>query len=196
MHGDAGGARVAAAVVVALICATALATHGRLRGDESRMSQPIAQDGGDAPVVARAAGPIQLGAERIDVPLKAIDDGVSLAKRLDSVRAASKVVLALRDISADEAPGTQFRIYLELPAGRTPTEADAHEISRLAFFNEVRAGREDAPTSSRTYDITSTLTTLQALGAIGDPVTVSFVPQRPPAPNAKAVVGRIELLVR
>lgn len=167
------------------------------RGDSSMSEQERAGGGETGRAVARAGHRIVLGPGRIDVTLTPVGGIAQLAKHLDALPPHAKVTLALRELSSDEAPGTQFRVYLELAEGRAPTdETDPHEIGRFALFNEVRAGREEAPTSSRTYDVTATVRTLQALGLFKDPVTISIVPQRPPAPNAKAVIGEIELLIR
>ena len=194
----AAGGMWAAAVVTVLVATFATATmiQGGLRGCDSRMSAQATPEGDEAQVIARAARRIELGPGRIDVTLDPVDGMAGLAKRLDTLPANAKVILVVRELSADQQPGTQFRVYFELPEGRTPTDADPHEVGRIAFFNEVRAGREDAPTSWRSYDITQVVRTVQALGMIQGPLTVSIIPQRPPAADAKAVVGEIELIVR
>jgi hypothetical protein len=146
----------------------------------------------DGDVVARSSRNIELREGRVDIPLQPVDSA-ALTRRLAGLGPDDRVILSLNDLSADEAPGTQFAIYFNAPPDQQPRAGE--ELGRLAFFNEVRAGRTDAPTSSRTFDVTALMR-----GALrpnsAPPMSVSVVAQRRPADGAKATIGQVELRIR
>jgi hypothetical protein len=148
--------------------------------------------------IARAEGPIALGAEPARVWVKPVGDEKSLAAHLERLGPDRQVFLVLNGLSAETQPRTAFAIYLDSdPNGtRGVRESESPRVGRITFYEEIREGRTDAPTTFRSFDVTARLQELRASGRLTDALAVTIVPERKTAAAAKATVANIELVAR
>ncbi|HYL57422.1 MAG TPA: hypothetical protein VEU51_01025, partial [Candidatus Acidoferrales bacterium] len=153
--------------------------------------------------IASSRGPVELGESAVRVPLfpspsLAAEKGW-FEKRLEALQPKSRIRLVLRDLSAAKQPGILFHLYLDLPAAETaPRGRDPHYVGALNFFNASKAAaREYGNRKSKrfySYDLTAKLRKLRAGGLLGDRTTVTIIPAGVPVGDAKATIGRIELV--
>lgn len=151
--------------------------------------------------VARADGPIALGAEPVRAWLKSAggDGGAkSIAAQLERLGPDRQVFLVLNGLSAETQPRTAFAIYLDPdPSGtRGVRESESPRVGRITFYEEVREGRTEAPTTFRSFDVTARLQELRVSGRLTDALAVTIVPERKTAAEAKATLANIELVAR
>jgi hypothetical protein len=146
-------------------------------------------------VIATAAGPVELGAAPVRVTLTPTAAGKTLASLLAALGPDRHVSLVLRDLRTGEPPNVLYHLDLDLPPGAQPGKDESRHVGVLNFYAVVPG----APANSafvQSYDLTSALRALRARGALSDRPTVTFYPVGTPAAGAKAVIGRIELVVQ
>lgn len=147
--------------------------------------------------LARAEGPIQLSSDPVWVPLRDPESGAALTlDMLRERRAGNRIVLVLRDLSADAQPGSAFTVQLGTSRASEPATTDTGSVGRFSFYNEINAGTLKATPSSRSYDVAGALQRLGTSGAGSDAIGVTIRPERRPAANAHATIGAIELVTQ
>ena len=151
--------------------------------------------------LAKAEGPIQLSSNPVWVPLRDPETGAALTlDMLRERRAGDRIVLVLRDLSADAQPGSAFTVHLGTAhlgmARAAEPSAPADSVGRFSFYNEINAGTLKATPSSRSYDVKGALQRLATSGAGSDAIGVTIRPERQPAANAHATIGAIELVTQ
>jgi tyrosinase len=127
----------------------------------------------------------------------------------------SHVYLSIDDIDAERNPGTVYGVYVNLPDGASPEEAERHHAGNVSFFGVERARNpraDEHPHSVRVvHDITELSGRLQAAGE-WDPqhVHVTFRPlglippdepqlahavaEAPSEPDPPVTIGRVSIL--
>jgi hypothetical protein len=167
----------------------------------------IIEEGGTGAVsraeeIASARGPVELGNSAVRVPLfpspgLAAEKGW-LEKRLEALQPKSQMRLVLRDLSAAKQPGVLFHVYFDLPPDTAPRGRDPRYIGAVNFFNASKAAvPQYGDRKGRrfySYDVSATLRKLRAGGLLGDRTTITIIPAGVPVADAKAVIGRIELV--
>jgi hypothetical protein len=152
--------------------------------------------------IASSKGPVELGDSAVRVPLFP-SPGVGaekdwLEKKLKTLPPTSRIRLVLRDLSAAKQPGVLFRLYFDLPPETTLSGRDVHYIGAVNFFNASKvAAPEYGNRKGRrfySYDVSPTLRKLSAGGRLSDRPTITIIPAGVPVADAKATIGRIELV--
>jgi hypothetical protein len=149
--------------------------------------------------IGRAAGPFDLGPEPVRLTFTPSSGAAKEPLRLSDLPPQGQIFLVLQGLNAEEAPATGFSAYLNLPPGAAanPAAREAYRVGGFSYFNEIRSGRQDAPTTRRSYDLTSALAHVRASRPSGEPVTVTLLPDRPAvAPGAKAAIAGADLVIR
>lgn len=146
-----------------------------------------------------ASAPIVLGAAPSVISLAPIAGAPSL---LASVRAKTagpkRLQLILRGVTAAAPPGTVFTVYLNLPAGVTPTSAAAtpYRVGTLNFFDSVAMpgmeGMGDMPGRDRIFDLTALVRRLGDRLA-GRTVVTIVASGTPRADSVPAIKGSVEV---
>lgn len=122
----------------------------------------------------------------------------SLAARLTTLAPARRIYLRLRDLRAEEQPGTLYQLYLDLPAGAVPGNDEPRHVGSLNFFNAVRL--EGTTPEARavpidvSLDITDVARTLATKKLLKDATSVTIVPSRAPRAGSKPSIGRLEIV--
>jgi hypothetical protein len=150
-------------------------------------------------ILARSPAPLTLGSRSATTPLAPLGgDGASLATYLEALAPGRSLYLVARGLTSAEPPGVTYTVYLDLPAGATPTANDPRRIGSLNFYN---AGDPAAPIPRGiepfySFDLTAVARALrsQGQGQLAGRTTVTLIPQGAPNPKAEAVVGRFELV--
>ena len=123
---------------------------------------------------------------------------VGLAARLTALEPARRIYLRLRDLRAEEQPGTLYQLYLDLPAGAVPGKDEPRHIGSLNFFNAVRL--EGTTPEARavpidlSLDITDVARTLGKKKLLEDATNITIVPSRAPRAGSKPSIGRLEIV--
>jgi tyrosinase len=150
----------------------------------------------DPELVAATESGLTLGSQpvttRVPLPLPAQAAFEAASNEEDP----SRVLLNIEGIQIDDHPGVVYEIYLNLPEGTDPAEADDHFVGYVTFFGAKHhpeggeGADEHAPAGlKQTYDITPLVDNLKAQGHwTGDSLAVSFVPQGllPPPEGAES----------
>jgi hypothetical protein len=169
-----------------------------LAAGRSSWSEPLPMK-----ILARSAGAVALGAGPVVVPLPST--GASLATRLDILAPGRSLYLVVRGLTATEAPGVLYSVYLDLPAGARPAANDPRQVGIIDFFSARPPGAPNAPDAESpintdaekmffSFDVTPAMRALRQKGQLPEEATLTFIPQGSPVPTAKAVVGRLELV--
>jgi hypothetical protein len=147
--------------------------------------------------LAKADGPVQLSSNPVWVPLRDPESGAALTiDMLRERRAGARIVLVLRDLSADAQPGTAFAVHIGVSRTPEPSTADPGYAGRFSFYNEINSGALKATPSSRSYDVAGALQRLGTSGAGSDAIGVTIRPERQPSARARATIGAIELVTQ
>ena len=148
--------------------------------------------------IARADGPIALGTAPVRSWLKPVEGEASIAARLERLGTDRQVFLVLNGLSAETQPRTAFAIYLDADtsATRGVMESESPRVGRVTFYEEIREGRTDAPTTFRSFDVTARLQELRVSGRLTGALAVTIVPERKTAAEAKATIANVELVAR
>src|SRR5436305_15246 len=158
------------AAVAALILASAVAV---LVVGALAISEPAPN------TLARAEGPIQLTSNAVWVPLRDPQSGAPVTLHTLSERLArNRILLVVRDLSAEVQPGSNFAVHIGTSPAAEPSIGEAGYVGRFSFYNEINAGSLKAAPSSRSYDVTHALQRLLASGPGGDPIGVTIRPER------------------
>ena len=153
--------------------------------------------------LAHSVAPVALGAGPVAVTLAS--SGQPLSQQLESLAPGKSLYLVVRGLTATEAPGVLYSVYLDLPAGASPTENDPHQVGIIHFFNARAPGaanEPDAESSVNTdaekvffsFDVTPAVRALRQRGWLQEATTLTFIPDGQPVPSARAVVGHLELI--
>ncbi|MBV8200871.1 MAG: hypothetical protein JOZ15_09640 [Acidobacteria bacterium] len=154
-------------------------------------------------ILARSAAAVSLGTGPVTVPLTAV--GTSLAARVDALAPGRALYLVVRGLTAAEAPGVLYSVYLDLPAGAKPGENDPRRVGIIHFYDARPPGAANAPDAESpvntdaekmffSFDLTPVAQALRRRGQLAERTTLTFIPEGVPTPTAKAVVGRLELV--
>jgi hypothetical protein len=172
--------------------AIALAILSLLGASLRAGAQPSAPMSGQTLAAAHA---VILAGETTRVSLAAGADAVALRRKLADAARQRAVYLVLDDLKAAEAPSVVYEIYLGLPAGAAPSADDPHFVGTLNFFavappNTVRR--------SRSYDVTSLVSSLPSQGGSDDNLAVTIVgrPQPGQASSAPPGIGSVALVAQ
>jgi hypothetical protein len=144
--------------------------------------------------LARAEGPIQLSSNPVWVPLRDPQSGAALTLDTLRDRSGDRIILVLRDLSAEAQPGSNFAVHIGTAQAADASNTDAGYVGRFSFYNEINAGSLKAAPTSRSYDVTGALQRLLTSAAGGEAVGVTIRPERRPDANARATIGAIELV--
>lgn len=162
------------------------------RPEAIAMSTPNPPDPDQAELVGASQQPTELAGSPTGVTVP-IDRATvaSLAGPGDAPEALSErhVYLNLEDIEGERNPGTAYGIYVNLPEGASPAEAQRHHVGNLSFFGieHVREPRGDTQAHGLRYtvDISDFARELAARGQWSeDALHVSFRPIEPVDPEA------------
>jgi hypothetical protein len=146
-------------------------------------------------IIAASSATIDLesGATRIALqPADTIPRG-----HLDSYLSGIKerIYLVLHDTEASAQPGVIYNLYLGLPAESKPEKEDTRFIGSLNFYSAVRLeGKARGKSSFRSYEITHQIRKLAAQKLLSGEISITIIPSGIPAPEAKARIGRVELV--
>ncbi|HVT16093.1 MAG TPA: hypothetical protein VHQ90_07950 [Thermoanaerobaculia bacterium] len=154
-------------------------------------------------ILARNTAPVALGAGPIVVPLASA--GKSLAAQLDAMPPGHSLYLLVRGLTAEEAPGVLYSVYLDLPAGITPSENDPRRVGIIDFYNARRPGAANASDAASpvntdaekvffSFDITPVVRELRRRGQLAERKTLTLIPEGVPIPTAKPRIGHLELV--
>ena len=140
-----------------------------------------------------SAGQVSLPSKSVTVELKLPPSGSRsrpLKEHVDGLAGDRRIFLVLKNVSAEEAPGVIFSIYLDLPAGSEHEEAQRHLAGYLNFFG-LTGGRK---TADRSFDITDLVRNLQKRNLLNETTTITIQPDGTPAEGAKAKIGGVEIV--
>ena len=142
-----------------------------------------------AEVLGQAAS-VALGSAPVRVTF---GGGAAVATRVRALRPGQKIWLVVRRLRASGPPGVLYSLFLDLDAGAVrPGESDPRSVGTINFYAAVPPN-DTAPTVS--FDITKNLVALVAKTGLRNEMSVTIVPTAPPAPDAGAVLGSVELVV-
>lgn len=147
-------------------------------------------------VATAAAGPVELGATPVRVPLVPTAKGKPLASLVNALSPGQHLYLVLRSLRVGEQPGVLYHLDLGLPAGATPGKDESLHVGVLNFYNASMPGTPDNPTIFQSYDVTAAARALQKRGMLSDGFAVTIYPVGSPAAGSKASIGRVELAVQ
>ena len=154
--------------------------------------QRAVTDEGKGELIAMA-GPVALAAHPVTVVLTSGPGAgpKTLGEHLSALAGSRHIYLVLSDLSAENPPGVLYGIYLNLPPGQVPGSTGPHLVGYLNFYNaQGGSGRK----TSRSFDITDIARKLHNKKLLTGPTTITIHPIQSPPENAKAVIGRIELV--
>ena len=153
---------------------------------------PDSGKGNNQAMTLAAGGPVTLNNE----PARVLLEGSNIVSRVQALLPNQHVYLVLREQHAAEQPGILYHVYLNLPQDAKPAKGDVHYVGTLNFYNAVplESGGGSNPGIFRSYDVTAVLKNLVQQKAVADQVTVTIAPSGAAAANAKASIGRIELV--
>lgn len=139
-----------------------------------------------------AGGPVTLENE----PARVLLEGSNIVSRVEALPQNQHIFLVLRELHAAEQPGILYHVYLNLPQDAKPARGDIHSVGTLNFYNAVplESGGGSNPGIFRSFDVTALLRNLAQQKALGDQITVTIAPSGTAAANAKASIGRIEIV--
>ena len=150
------------------------------------------------PIAVSVGGTIELGSKSNRVLLRGVGSGKSdLPSQVKTLESGKHIYLVLEGLSATAQPGVLFHIYIDLPESEMPTENDVRHVGVLNFFGAVGPVPSESNSVSqhmRSYDLTDTLRKLLRSNLLTDTISVTIIPSRNPAANAKATLTRIELI--
>lgn len=137
-------------------------------------------------VLARATGPIALGAEPVAVSLEAVP-GTPARTPLP----ADGLHLVLRDLHTDAPPGVLYQVHLGPPPDTAPEAEGRQPLGTFHFFGTLPAptspsSGDGAPSRFYSYDLPGDV-------PLRLPLTVTLVPRGTPDPAASPTVGTVEL---
>ena len=156
-------------------------------------------------VAKSQAGPVALGAEPVRVSLQAAappaagapQGAAPLSARLSALPENRRLYLVINNIMAEAPPETLYRVYLDLPEGPPPSDpVNSNYVGSFNFFDAVPHGDDHAAHASKpiSFDITNVAANLDARGLLKTDHTVTILPAREPAKDAKPVVGDISVV--
>lgn len=133
-----------------------------------------------AEMVGASEQPLQLVGAPAGVTVPIDRRALESVRGLESTR-EPHVYLNVEDIEAERNPGTVYGIYVNLPDGASPEEAERHHVGNVSFFGVERArdprGDEHAHGLRVTLEISQLVRELTAQGGWDDEqLRVSFRP--------------------
>jgi hypothetical protein len=125
-----------------------------------------------------------------------LDDLVARVRNLGANR---RLFVVIRRLTAQAQPGTEFDVFLELPAGTSGEAAEAHRIGSIHFFDAVAHGGHGAAASDPrqkffSFDVTDLAKRLVSEGRLTATPELTIAPAGDVAANARPVVGEIVLI--
>jgi tyrosinase len=132
---------------------------------------------------------------RMNLELRAPEAQKGLQKHTQSLPPERKLYLVIKNLRANLHPETVYHVYLDLPAGTDPKNAQNYEVGTINFFNSVphqgHSGAMETNTEKKFYsfDVTE-----KAKKVLQEKPTVTIAPLGEPASEAKPVVGEISLV--
>ena len=170
-------------------------------------AQPLAVAAPANPVtLAKTQGPVALDAAPVRVKVQATAPPAAgaapaavspLSAKLAALPENRRLYLVINKFKADAQPDAIFRVYLDLPDSPPADPVNSHYVGSFNFFAAVPYGddHDHADTArSISFDVTDTAADLDAKGLLKAEHSVTIVPSKPPAPDAKPVVGDISFV--
>lgn len=183
-----------------LLCGVLLGLPSSSAACVTSADRPVAQESKTL-AASDPSGAVTLGAGAVSVPLSTVrdpDEPIAvgppppIGDRLRRASSARQVYLQLQSLSAQDAPGVSYNVYLNLPAGQTPQGADdPHFAGAMSFFNAESGRGGDVA-----LNITAALKRLLERGAIANDLRVTIVPAGEPNPAARPRIGKILLTAK
>lgn len=152
---------------------------------------------------ARVATALQLSTTpakaRLLPPPSAAAGVGNLAERVRNLTGNRRLYLVITRLSAQEAPGTLFDVFLELPAGTSGTAAEANKIGTIHFFDAVgHGGHATAAANANqkffSFDITDLAKRLVSEGRLTATPELTIAPADEVNATSRPVVGEITLV--
>jgi tyrosinase len=148
--------------------------------------------------VALGAGPVRVNLQAAASPAAGAASAASpLSAKLSALPENRRLYLVINNFKADTQPETLFRVYLDLPGDAPSDPVNSHYVGSFNFFAAVPHGDDhDHADMARSisFDITDVAADLDARGLLKAEHAVTIVPSKPPAPDAKPVVGDISFV--
>jgi hypothetical protein len=150
-------------------------------------------------ILAQNTAPVALGPGPVVVSLAPV------GKSLDAATPGRSLYLVVRGLTATEAPGVLYAVYLDLPAGTKPAANDPRQVGIIQFYNARPPGAANAPDAESpvntdaekvffSFDVTPVVRALRQRGQLTPRTTLTLIPDGVPVPTAKALVGHLELV--
>ncbi|MBV9736303.1 MAG: hypothetical protein JO209_10385 [Acidisphaera sp.] len=158
-------------------------------------TQSAAPGSAAAPETLASAAPAEGFALNTGLTLVTLAGRATAADMLDTLTPGRAVFLVLSDLHAAAPSGVTYELYLDVPAGAVPRRSWAGHVGTLDVFAGARSG--GAVRQGRvSYDVTNALERLRARRVLAQAVTLTIVPEQPPAAGAQAVIGRVDLVMQ
>jgi tyrosinase len=141
---------------------------------------------------------ITSGPLRVNLAPPAPQGGAKATALREQVKALAperSVYLVLENVHAEAPVGTHYDVYLDLPAGATPSPESPNYMGTINFFAVTMSADMDNM-KPRTFSIDVT-DKIKALGnALAEAPTVTLVPSGQPAETANATIGEVQLVAQ
>jgi tyrosinase len=152
---------------------------------------------------AQVGAAVELGSNPVKARLTAAPTAAAglddLVARVRNLGANRRLFVVIRRLTAQAQPGTEFDVFLELPAGTSGEAAEAHRIGSIHFFDAVAHGGHGAAASDPrqkffSFDVTDLAKRLVSEGRLTATPELTIAPAGDVAANARPVVGEIVLI--
>ena len=146
--------------------------------------------------VASSSGAVELNSQAIKVSLTTTTPApTGLAVRTRALGPGRQLYLTVTGLMAAINPRVVYNMYLDLPAGANPTDAeDEHYLTTIGFFGAVGTG---AHSHRLTVNITDKVRALQVQNRLGaGPNSITLISRGEPAAGANAMIEQIAIVER
>ena len=104
---------------------------------------------------------------------------------------AHRYTLVLSGLAADPDPETGYLVFLNLSQSAKPSKDDEGYVGAISFFGMPRSAAQ--PSRMLSFEVSPHLASLQELGRLSAPISVTFVPIGVPVEGSRASVAKIDL---
>ena len=148
----------------------------------------------NARTLAAVSKPLALGAGPVTAVLGSTGKrSDTLAAAVESASKGQRLHVVLKDLKVEQQPGVVYRLYLNVRPESVGSDLESHRVGTLNFFNAVNVPAGDSR-GVRSFDVTELVQRLVREQTLKGPLTLTIVPAG--APEAKPVIGRVELVAR
>ena len=157
-----------------------------------RPAGPISAGTAGGPPRTLATGGSATVDRPVSVTLRALPVDGAISGSVASATATGRVLLVLRDLTANLSPDTLYEAFLDLDLDAKPAERKARYLGTFSFFgaSEGHAHGGDGPS----FDITERLAELRQRGMLKAETKVTILPLGAVAAGARPVIGSIDLV--